>query len=201
MGFDELMFSGGSGLRHSTRASRRPARNKKSEKTIPALAFVFPYHEMLLRGLLNVDGFGVKTRSSNWNYRGPVLLYTSKGRPHDVPVKAYGLNPDNYRDRCGVIVGIATIVNSRLLTAKERIQIVKNFNNVGHDAVVSMILGTYDKDYVEPLPFGVFLKNIKRFEKPVPFTPRRGAIGIMRVPLRQVSKTLKVIGINPKDIK
>lgn len=83
-------------------------------KTLPALAFVFPYHEMLLRGHLEVDGYQVKTRHCKWNYRGPVLLYTSHGRFAKVPANVYRLNPKEFPT--GAIVGIATVVDSRQLT-------------------------------------------------------------------------------------
>lgn len=167
-------------------------------QTWPALAFVFPYHEMLLRKLLAVDGYeGVKTRSSNWNYRGPVLLYTSKGKYHKVPARAYGLKPEEFPN--GVIVGVANIADSRQLNWQEKIQITCNFNRVNSRAAEEMLLGT-DGDYVVPLPIGLFLKDIKRFKYPVPFKPRPGAIGIMRVPTKLVAKALKEVGVDPKSL-
>ena len=167
-----------------------------SERTLPAIAFVFPYHEMLLRGLLNVDGFGVKTRSSNWSFRGPILLYTSNGRYHQVPAIAHNLNPNEFPR--GVIVGVATLVDVKVLNNYERVKMLQNFNRV--DFETAKHLAEIGVDYIEPLPFGLFLKNIKRFKKPVSFKPRQGAIGIMRVPLTQVSKALKEVGINPKTL-
>lgn len=169
-----------------------------SKETLPALAFVFPYHEMLMRGLLKVDGYdGVKTRSSNWNYRGPVLLYTSHGRYHHIPTEIYKLNPNRFPR--GVIVGVATLVNSRELDWDEKIKITCNFNKVNPEMAEEMLFGQ-DGDYITPLPFGVFLKDIKRFKEPVSFKPRPGAIGIMRVPLTQVTKALKDVGIDTKKL-
>ncbi len=169
-----------------------------SEKTIPALAFVFPYHEMLMRGLLRVGNHeGVKTRSSNWNYRGLVLLYTSKGRYHEVPCKAHGLAPNEFPN--GVIVGIATIVDSRELTWQEKIHITCNFNRVDPNTGEEMLLGQ-DGDYITPNSHGVFLQNITRFKKPVPFKPRPGAIGIMRVPVKLVAKALREVNIDPRKL-
>lgn len=167
-------------------------------KTLPALAFVFPYHEMLMRNLLSVGDFQVKTRSSNWHYRGPVFLYTSRGRYHRAPAQAHRLNPNEFPT--GAIVGVATVVDSRPLTGSEKFQMVRNFNNMSHDTVVDIVLGRYEGDYVEPLPIGVFLTDIKRFKTPVPFKPKPGAIGIMRVPLKVVAKALKEIGMNPKSL-
>lgn len=195
------MFPPAESYRLLYRKVRKSGQNKNqaTEKTIPALAFVFPYHEMLLRGFLKVEGYdGVKTRSSNWNYRGPVLLYTSKGQYHKIPTESYRLDPTKFP--IGAIVGIATVVDSRPLTGKEKIQMIQNFNNISFDNAVNISLGTYPYDYIEPLPIGVFLKDIKRFKNPVPFKPRRGAIGIMRVPIGQVSRELQRIVTNIPDI-
>lgn len=206
MGFN--LMDGGSGAFGGTtkRAKKKVERARQIARALqlnlatwPALAFVFPYHEMLLRGLLKVDEHdGVKTRSGNWNYRGPVLLYTSKGRYHRIPTESYKLDPTKFP--IGAIVGVATIVDSRPLTGKEKMQMLQNFNNISFDNAVNISLGTYPYDYVEPLPIGVFLKDIKRFKKPVPFKPKPGAIGIMRVPVKLVSKALKEVGIDPKKL-
>lgn len=210
MSFDEMTAGGGSGgfLMPTRRTSSGPVARERgrrgrnstatTEKTYPALAFVFPYHEMLMLNLLGVGEFQVKTRNSNWNYRGPVLLYTSHGRYHRVPAKAYGLDSNKFPR--GVIVGVATVVDSRPLTGKEKIQMVCNFNNMSYDHAVDIALGRYQEDYVEPLPIGVFLKDVKRFKAPVPFKPRPGAIGIMRVPVSKVAKALKGVGINPNSL-
>lgn len=167
-------------------------------RTLPALAFVFPYHEMLMRGLLKVGDLNVKTRSSNWNYRGLVLLYTSHGRYHKVPARAHNLNPNEFTR--GVIVGVATIVDSRPLTWQEKIQITCNFNKVNRAEAEEMLLGT-DGDYVTPFPIGVFLKDVKRFKTPVSFKPKPGSIGIMRVSVNQVAKALKQAGVDLKNSK
>lgn len=205
MGFN--LMDGGSGAFGGTtkRAKKKVERARQVARALqlnlatwPALAFVFPYHEMLLRGLLKVEGYdGVKTRSSNWNYRGPVLLYTSKGKYHKVPARAYNLNPNEFPS--GAIVGVVNIVDSRQLNWHEKIQITQNFNRVNSRAAEEMLLGT-DGDYVTPLPIGVFLTKIKRFKKPVPFKPKPGAIGIMRVPIKLVAKALREVGINPKTL-
>ena len=180
-----------------TSTRREQVRAALAFKTIPALAFVFPYHEMLMRGLLEIDGFGVKTRRSNWNYRGIVLLYTSKGKHHKVPAKAYNLNPDEFPR--GAIVGVATVVDSRLLTEEEKIEMLCNFNRVTPREAEK--LGQWPNvEYVAPLPFGVFLTNIKRFKKPIAFRPKPGAIGIMRVPLTTVAKNLREVGFNQESL-
>ena len=166
-------------------------------ETLPALAFVFPYHEMLLRGLLNVDGLGVKTRRSNWNYRGPVLLYTSHGHYHRVPAEAYHLYPDKFPR--GVIVGVGTLIDSRPLTREERIKITSNFNRVDPETAGEILFDQHD-NYITPLPFGVFFKDIERFKTPVPFKPRPGSITIMRVPIELVAEELKKVGIDPKKL-
>lgn len=179
------------------RTRQREIRLKPQEKTIPALAFVIPYHEMLMRELLRVgEFFGVKTRSSNWNYRGLVLLYTSHGHHHEVPCRAYKFDPEQLHK--GVIVGVATLVDSRKLTWQEKICITQNFNKVDPNTAEEMLLGT-DGYYITPLPYGVFLQDVKRFKKPIPFKPRPGAIGIMRVSTKLVARALKEVGINPKS--
>lgn len=194
MSFDLMV--GGSGAFGNTRP-RTKKRTAKSVETWPALAFVFPYHEMAMQDLLKVDGlYNVKTRRSNWNYRGPVLLYTSKGRYHHVPAMAYGLNPHNFPR--GVIVGVANVVDSRLLTQNERLQMLCNFNKI--TLAQAEKISSWTDEYIEPLPFGVFLGGIKRFKKPVPYKPKPGAIGIMRVPVKLVAKALKEVGINPKSL-
>lgn len=183
-------------ISHMKKTEQSSKKNKGS-RTIPALAFVFPYHEMLIRGLLKVGDYqGVKTRRSNWNYRGQVLLYTSHGNYHMVPAREYDLNPDKFPR--GVIVGVATVMDSRLLTADEELQMLCNFNNI--TPAKARDLNVWGGEYIAPLPFGVFLTNIKRFKNPVSFKPRPGAIGIMRVPLTQVAKALKEVGINPKNL-
>lgn len=209
MSFNAMTAGGGSGgFLMPTRRTRsgpvarergRPgrSRSKATEKTYPALAFVFPYHEMLILNLLGVGEFQVKTRNSNWNYRGPVLLYTSHGRYHRVPAGAYGLDSNKFPR--GVIVGVATIVNSRPLTWEEKVKVTANFNCVTLSEAEEMLMGC-DGDHVVPCPIGVFLKDVKRFKKPVPFKPRPGAIGIMRVPVAKVAKALKKVGINPKSL-
>jgi len=168
----------------------------QSKQTLPALAFVFPYHEMLMRGLLRVGDFSVKTRSNNWSHRGLVLLYTSHGRYHKVPARVYNLNPNEFAS--GAIVGVATMVDSRPLTWQEKIQITCNFNKVNQAEAEEMLLGT-DGDYVTPLPIGIFLKDVRRFKTPVPFKPKPGSIGIMRVSMSQVAKALKQAGVDPKN--
>lgn len=149
---------------------------------------------MLMHRLLDIDGFGVKTRSSNWNYRGPALLYTSGGRPHKVPVKAYGLNPDEFPSQA--IVEVATVVDCQLLTGYQRLKMLCNCNKV--DRETAIYLPHMGVEYIEPRPFGLFLKDIRRFEKPVPFTPKQGAI--MRVPLNLVAKALKKVGIDSAQL-
>lgn len=165
--------------------------NNLDIKTLPALAFVAPYHEMLMRDLLLVDGlYSVKTRRSNWNYRGPVLLYTSKGKPHYAAAKAHNL--DLKQIPSGVVVGIANLIDSRLLTSGERFQMLCNFNNATPSKAIR--LNEWTDNYIEPLPYGVFLRDVQRFESPVPFKPKRGAIGICRVPMKLVARPLKQLG-------
>ena len=185
--------------------TRKRSKDKRTdkEKTLPALAFVRPYNEMLMLGLLNIDEFGVKTRSRNLNYKGPVLLYTSNGRPHQIPAQAHGLNLSEVP--AGAIVGVATMVDSRELVWEERVKATQNFNNWGRrqaedNLCIMNLYGKTQDDCILPLTFGVFMKNIKRFKEPVQFKPKHGAIGIMRVPLGQVSKALKEVGINPKSL-
>jgi len=150
---------------------------KKTGKTIPAFPNSFPYNELLLRGKLSA-----KTRSWRWSHTGLTLLYTSTSTARDVTA-AYGLDP-KIASR-GVLVGVGELLPVRLVTIAEARKIEREFSNNGKWAV-AVVAGPYRYKF----------KNLRRFKKPVPFRPPRGAVRTFNVPLSVVKKSLKEIGIS-----
>ena len=155
---------------------------------LPVFPNWFPYNDMLLDGHLRVDRWeGVKTRSWEWDYRGPVLLYNSL-RTAKPAVNAYKYEdgPSNHK----MIIGAGELIDVRLLTHEEALQMVCNFNNMPpsqvkkiiqqrglsvekndkEDVVDSPLFNFYDfGPYVAPFSTGFFFKNLRRFKEPVSF--------------------------------
>ena len=140
---------------------------------LPVFPNWFPFNDMLLDGHLKVGKYeGVKTRSWDWNYRGPLLLYTS-GRAFHQAVEAYQYA--NGAKKHKVIIGIGELVDVRELTEKEAYKMVCNFNNVKPSELSPLIPDTvppfeaYVLGYIAPYRIGFFFQNLRRFEQPVPF--------------------------------
>lgn len=133
---------------------------------IPVFPNWYPYNDMLFDRRLRVGRFGVKTRSYNWDYRGPVLFYNS-GRTawHCVNIYGYKRGPEHH----GVIIGSGELAMVRPLDLMEEAQMAINFNNL------KIGPRKYWRDLpfatVRPLPFGYFFPNqsLKRFEIPIQF--------------------------------
>lgn len=142
----------------------------RSEHELPVFPNWYPYNDMLLDGRLRVGDFGVKTRSYNWDYKGPVLLYNS-GRTawHCVNIYDYKRGHKNH----GIIIGVGELVNVRLLSDAENIKMICNFNNLTKRDIARHGFTGVD---VQPLPFGYFFSNLKRFQKPVPFSWPSGPV-------------------------
>ncbi|KKW05370.1 MAG: hypothetical protein UY40_C0022G0010 [candidate division CPR1 bacterium GW2011_GWC1_49_13] len=148
---------------------------KKPGRTVPAFPNSFPYNELLLRGKLSA-----KTRTWRWSHTGLTLLYTSARTARDV-AEAYGLDP-KIASR-GVLVGVGELLPVRLVTIAEARKIEKEFSNQKFG--VAVFAG----------PYRYAFKNLRRFKKPVPFRPPRGAVRTFNVPLKIVAKALKESGI------
>ena len=129
---------------------------------LPVFPNWYPYNDMLLDGHLRVGDYGVKTRSYDWDYRGPVLLYNS-GRTawHCVNVYDYPRGGEHH----GIIVGVADLVLVRELTERELLKMECNFNNL----TLRQVKADSTLSRVWPYPFGYFFVNTKRFRKHVPF--------------------------------
>jgi hypothetical protein len=150
-------------------------KNQTNIKTIPAFPNSFPYNELLFTGKLSA-----KTRMWRWSHTGLTLLYTSTSTATDV-ARAYGLDPKSATR--GVLVGVGELLPVRELTDAEAERIEKEFANGDPDVFVGA--GTYRYEF----------KNLKRFNKPVPFKPPRGAVKLFNVPVSVVAKAMKEIGI------
>ena len=182
--------------------------------TLPVLPNCFCYNEMLLNNQLGInghdkDGEGVKTRSWAPKHRGPMLLYTSTS-VHRTPCLAWGYDPKKFESM--VIVGIGNLVDVRELTDSEDFDMLIAFNNLERFRISSREQQTrnYARMFdlkaadkwgaenkcgpIRAFPNGLFFKNLKRFRKPIPFKPPKGAVSMFRAPLSLVSKALKKVG-------
>jgi hypothetical protein len=147
---------------------------------------------MLLDGHLKVGEFGVKTRSYDWKYRGAVLLYTS-GRTQQSCVQAY--NYAKGTDKHNLIIGVANLVDVRLLNDAEIRKMVCNFNNL----TVREVKPDLSNVAVVPFPFGYFFSNIRRFDKPIPFSWPSGPVKPIMTDVRSGSRLRQQVlaaGIN-----
>ena len=138
---------------------------------IPALPNWFPYNELLLSGKLSA-----KTREWRWGHTGPTLLYTSVGTADEV-ARAHKLDPKEFPRR--VLVGIGDLVPVRVLTEAEVRQIEREFGNGRR--LASVWAGVYRYEF----------RNLRRFAKPIPFTPPRGAVRTFRVPTSVVASAFR----------
>ena len=148
------------------------------KKTIPAFPNVFPYNELLLTRALSA-----KTRTWRWNHTGLTLLYTSTGTDKDV-AKAHFLDPKDAPR--GVLVGVGELIPVRGLTKQEHRKIIDEF-----------YAQQFDARLIEPRNdlFRYKFQNLKRFKKPIPFKPPKGAMRTFKVPVSLVRKSLREIGI------
>jgi hypothetical protein len=145
-------------------------------KTIPAFPNSFPYNELLFSNKLSA-----KTRTWRWGHTGLTLLYTSTSTAHEVAA-AHGLDSKNTLR--GVLVGVGELLPVRELTEAEAKQIEKEFANNKRTVCV------------EAGPWLYKFKNLRRFKKPVPFKPPRGAVRLFHVPISVVAQALKEINIS-----
>ncbi len=132
----------------------------------------YPYCNMVFDGHLQVGEYAVKTRNYNFDYRGDVLFYTSTSTASSC-VQAYDYPKG--RDNHKVIIGVANLVDVRLLTDKEELKMTCNFNKLSARFVKANI-NDPEKVPVVPFPFGYFFSNLRRFEEPVPFNWPSGPI-------------------------
>lgn len=151
---------------------------------LPVFPNWYPYNNMVFDGRLQVGDCAVKTRSWNWDYRGPVLFYTS-GRVAHQAVEAYGYQRNRANHK--VIIGVADLVNVRELTNQEAKTMVCNFNNIS-PAKLKKVLAENDYTepdsafwvsglgYIEPYHIGFFFQNLRRFDNPVPFSWPAGPV-------------------------
>ena len=136
---------------------------------LPVFPNWYPYNDMLFDGHLQVGKHSVKTRSYDWDYRGPVLFYTS-GRTQQSCVKAYKYV--NGQDKHKIIIGVANLVDVRPLNREEVMKMVLNFNNLK----VEEVLSDFSNVQVVPYNFGYFFSKVKRFEEPVAFSWPSGPV-------------------------
>ncbi len=158
----------------------------KNGVIMPVFPNWYPFNDMVFDGHLKVDDYeGVKTRSWNWDYRGPILFYNSS-RTAKLAAKAY-----NYKDgqvNHKVIIGVGNLVDVRKLTRNEALKMAANFNNLTVSKIKKILLevapdGSADPtwingygNYIAPFEIGFFFKNLKRFLTPVPFNWPSGPI-------------------------
>ena len=160
---------------------------------MPVFPNWFPYNDMVLDGRMKVDRYeGVKTRNWEWDYRGPILFYNSlRTAKPAVEAYKYADNPSNHK----VIIGAGKLVEVRLLTKNEALQMVCNFNNLSVPEVKKIVSrgvpygvrggritawSLYNfyiyGNYVAPFEIGFFFKNLARFNEPNPFNWPPGPI-------------------------
>jgi hypothetical protein len=131
--------------------------------TIPVIANRAPWNELVLRGRRKV-----KTLSFNWKHRGPILLYTSSNRVDWWAEADYPMlrNIPNSTIPKGVIVGYATVKD--VVPTSEL--------PAGFRAKDPGLTHTLGQSYV------AIVTKVKRFKRPIPFKPPKGAIRIFRAP-------------------
>jgi len=143
---------------------------------------VFPYNEMLLDGKLKLGDYGVKTRSYDPRFRGPVLLYTS-GRIEKSIAQAHGYNPKEYVRPA--IVGVGDLKIVRELNERELKSMLLQFNNADSVREVN------NRDtHVEPLEYGLFFQRLRRFKEPIAFTAVPGPVMKIKVPVNFITQAL-----------
>ncbi len=128
-----------------------------------AISFYAPHWELVFRGILAIDGFGVKTRNNPaYSYRGPVLCYTAvKGHPG--PMARHG-----FIDVSRGVVGVANLADIRVLTDSDKRTLFRGYNNLGpgraeYEAMID------DKYAIFPMDYGYFFDQFYKF--PQPFVP------------------------------
>lgn len=141
---------------------------------IAALPNSFPYNELLISGKLSA-----KTRDWYWKHHGPTVLYTSTSTAREV-ARAYNMDPKKFPRM--VVVAIGDLLPVKVTTDREVNRIEKEF---GNGRKIGVRAGCFIYKF----------KNIKRFKKPVPFKPPRGAVRTFKVPLKIVARALKEVGI------
>lgn len=152
------------------------AKGKVIDKGIPVFPNLFPYNELLLRGKLMC-----KSRNWAWNYRGPILLYTSSRNEKSV-CEAYGLDPKLFPHK--QIVGRATLVDVRKLTRIEKNILTHQFNPDAKkeclEAYVSYGLGWWGA--ILPGDIGFFFEDVERLEEPASIDWPQGAVNLCYLP-------------------
>lgn len=159
------------------------AKGKVIDRGIPIFPNLFPYNELLLQGKLMC-----KSRNWSWQYRGPILLYTS-GRNATSVCEAYGLKPKDFPHKA--IVGRAMLVDVRELTKVEKSILAHQFNAKSVDAAIDDYIrfgnAWWLGDLIKPGQFGFFFEDIERLEEPVKIDWPRGAVNLCYLP-REIGK-------------
>lgn len=164
---------------------------------------------MVFDGHLQIGDCDVKTRSWNWDYRGPVLFYTSGKVAHQA-VEAYGYkrHPSNHR----VIIGVADLVNVRELTNQEARKMVCNFNNISQQKLRRPLIQNEFTEpdaafwvsglgYIAPYRIGFFFHNKRRFRVPIPFNWPAGPVKPIFTEVRPGSLLAKQLKTAPEHWK
>lgn len=131
---------------------------------IPIFPNAFPYNELLLSGRLLA-----KTRNWSWDYRGPVLLYTSS-RNVTSAWQSYNMPPRCYPHQR--IVGWGTLVDCRPLTDEEWLTLAQQFNPLATNVEIER----RKWGLIWPMAFGFFFEDLTRFPTPIEFKWPSGAI-------------------------
>ncbi len=186
--------------------------NLSTQNKLPVFPNWFPYNDMLFDGHMKVGQWeGVKTRSWDWKYRGPVLLYNSlRTSLPALDAYKYKDSPLNHK----VIIGVGELAEVRELKISEATKMLANFNNKPL-AQIKRIVQYYCADYtpekviysfydfgpyIAPFKVGFFFKNLTRFKEPVPFNWPSGPIKPIFIPVSVVEKAFEKVGINPKTL-
>jgi len=137
----------------------------KAETTVPVMANRAPWNEIVLQGKRKI-----KTLSFNLKHRGLMLLYTSSNRQDDFGWDAYGLQTKDLPK--GAIVGYVNVINVMLTD-----DLIDDFFH--EDPALYDTTGQ---------PYVAIVSEPKRFKKPIPFKPPKGAVRFFRAPAKFLNR-------------
>lgn len=130
---------------------------------IKTISFFAPHWELVFRGNLALNGYGVKTRRNDrYRHRGLVLCYTAI-KAHEGPMRSYGLHD---HDIPRGVVGCAMITDVRGLTHAERMRLFRGYNNLVGATPEQIRKAFADLDTIYAMDYGYFMKPFHRFTKP-----------------------------------
>jgi len=141
--------------------------------TLPGFPNHYPFNDLLLDGKLIA-----KTRTRNRKYRGPMLLHTATRAAKGV-ARVHGYDLKDHPK--GMIVGVGVLSDVHELNDDEWRTLFCQFNNVSYAKGRKMALS--GKWICEPFYIGYFFTHLRRFSKPIPFKPPRGAVSAFSVPV------------------